>query len=101
MVFIKFFAQSEALKIQNIFFQEKTVSEMVIFYVRLAISNLAVNCQLFIVTSVHIKFRLNDKYTGCPKIREFRIQSVVRNHFSSPNMEIKKNRDSPHKDTLV
>jgi hypothetical protein len=40
-------------------------------------------------------------YTGCLKIREFRIQSVVGDHFSSPNMEIKKNRDSPHKDTLV
>jgi hypothetical protein len=31
------------------------------------------------------------KYTGCLKIREFRIQSVVGDHFSSPNMEIKKN----------
>jgi hypothetical protein len=30
------------------------------------------------------------KYTGCLKIREFRIQSVVGDHFSSPNMEIKK-----------
>jgi hypothetical protein len=40
-------------------------------------------------------------YTGCLKIREFRIQSVVGDHFSSPNMEIKKNRGSPHKDTLV
>jgi hypothetical protein len=36
-------------------------------------------------------------YTGCLKIREFRIQSVVGDHFSSPNMEIKKNRDSPTK----
>jgi hypothetical protein len=35
--------------------------------------------------------------TGCLKIREFQIQSVVGNHFSSPNMEIKKNRDSPTK----
>jgi hypothetical protein len=26
----------------------------------------------------------------CLKIREFRIQSVVGDHFSSPNMEIKK-----------
>jgi hypothetical protein len=34
-------------------------------------------------------------YTGCLKIREFQIQSVVWDHFSSPNMEIKKNRDSP------
>jgi hypothetical protein len=41
------------------------------------------------------------KYTGCLKIREFRIQRVVRDHFSSPNIEIIKNRDSPHKDTLV
>jgi hypothetical protein len=24
-------------------------------------------------------------YTGCLKIREFRIQSVVGDHFSSPN----------------
>jgi hypothetical protein len=29
-------------------------------------------------------------HTGCLKIREFRIQSVVGDHFSSPNMEIKK-----------
>jgi hypothetical protein len=41
------------------------------------------------------------KYTGCIKIREFRILSVVGDHFSSPNMEIKKNRNSPRKDTLV
>jgi hypothetical protein len=27
---------------------------------------------------------------GCLKIREFRIQSVVGGHFSSPNMEKKK-----------
>jgi hypothetical protein len=40
-------------------------------------------------------------YTGCLKIRKFRIQSVVGNYFSSPHMEIKKNQDSPHKDTLV
>jgi hypothetical protein len=41
-------------------------------------------------------------YTGCLKIPEFRNQSVVGDHFGSPNMEIKKkNRDSPHKDTLV
>jgi hypothetical protein len=39
--------------------------------------------------------------TGCLKIGEFRIQSVVGDHFSRPNMEIKKNRNSPHKDTLV
>jgi hypothetical protein len=26
---------------------------------------------------------------GCLKIREFRIQSIVGDHFSSPNMEIK------------
>jgi hypothetical protein len=39
--------------------------------------------------------------TGCLKIREFRIQSVVWDHFSSPIMEIKKNRDFPHKDTLI
>jgi hypothetical protein len=29
-------------------------------------------------------------YTGCLKIRQFRIQSVVGDHFSSPNMEIEK-----------
>jgi hypothetical protein len=29
-------------------------------------------------------------YTGCLKICEFRIQSVVGDHFSSPNMETKK-----------
>jgi hypothetical protein len=29
-------------------------------------------------------------YTGCLKIREFRTQSVVGDHFSSPNIEIKK-----------
>jgi hypothetical protein len=28
-------------------------------------------------------------YTGCLKIREFRIHSVVGDHFSSPNMEKK------------
>jgi hypothetical protein len=28
-------------------------------------------------------------YTGCLKNREFRIQSVVGDHFSSPNMEKK------------
>jgi hypothetical protein len=40
--------------------------------------------------------------TGCLKIREFRIQSVVGDHFSSPNMEIKKKKSElPHKDTLV
>jgi hypothetical protein len=31
-------------------------------------------------------------YTGCFKIREFRIQSVVGDHFSSPNMEICKKK---------
>jgi hypothetical protein len=30
--------------------------------------------------------------TGCLKIYEFRIESVVGDHFSSPNMEIKINR---------
>jgi hypothetical protein len=29
-------------------------------------------------------------HTGCLKIREFRRQSVVGDHFTSPNMEIKK-----------
>jgi hypothetical protein len=32
------------------------------------------------------------KSTGCPKIRKFRIQSVVGDHFSRPNMEIKKKK---------
>jgi hypothetical protein len=36
-------------------------------------------------------FTVRDHYTGCVKIREFRIQSVVGDHFSSPNME--KNRN--------
>jgi hypothetical protein len=27
-------------------------------------------------------------YTGCLKIREFRIQSVVGDYFSSPNMKV-------------
>jgi hypothetical protein len=53
--------------------------------------------------------RLNDKMLARTKssiyrvsqIREFQIQSVVGDHFSSPNMEIKKNRDSPHKDTVA
>jgi hypothetical protein len=31
----------------------------------------------------------------CPKISEFRIQSVVGDHFSSPNMEIKKKSGLP------
>jgi hypothetical protein len=31
------------------------------------------------------------RITGCLKIRDFQIQSVVGDHFSSPNMEIKKN----------
>jgi hypothetical protein len=35
--------------------------------------------------------------TGCLKIREFQIQSVVGNHFSSPNMEIKKIGTPPTK----
>jgi hypothetical protein len=34
-------------------------------------------------------------YTGCLKIREFRIQSVVGDHFNSPNMEIKKKIGTP------
>jgi hypothetical protein len=46
-------------------------------------------------------FSFTSFYTGYLKIREFQIQSVVEDHFSSLNMEIKKNRGSPHKDTLV
>jgi hypothetical protein len=34
-------------------------------------------------------------HTGCLKIREFRIQSVVGDHCSSPNMEIKKKSALP------
>jgi hypothetical protein len=34
-------------------------------------------------------------HTGCLKIREIRIQSVVGDHFSSPNMEIKKKSSLP------
>jgi hypothetical protein len=34
-------------------------------------------------------------YTGCLKILEFQIQSVVGDHFSSPNMEIKKKIGTP------
>jgi hypothetical protein len=34
-------------------------------------------------------------YTGCLKIREFRIRSVVGGHFSSPNREIKKKIGTP------
>jgi hypothetical protein len=40
-------------------------------------------------------------HTGCLKIRELRIQSAVGDHLSSANMEIKKSRDSPHKDKLI
>jgi hypothetical protein len=36
-------------------------------------------------------FLIISKYR-CLKIREFRIQSVVRDPFSSPNMEIKKKK---------
>jgi hypothetical protein len=36
-------------------------------------------------------------HTECLKIREFRIQSVVGDHFSSPNMEIKKSGTPPTK----
>jgi hypothetical protein len=35
------------------------------------------------------------KYTGCLKIREFRIHNVVGDHFSSPNIEIKKKIGTP------
>jgi hypothetical protein len=34
-------------------------------------------------------------YTACLEIREFRIQSIVGDHFSSPNMEIKKKIGTP------
>jgi hypothetical protein len=40
-----------------------------------------------------IIFQVN--YTGCLKICEFRIQSVVGDYFSSPNMEIKKKSGFP------
>jgi hypothetical protein len=35
------------------------------------------------------------------EVCKFRIQSVAGDHFSNPNMEIKKNRDFPHKDALI
>jgi hypothetical protein len=41
-----------------------------------------------------------DQIYRCLKIREFRIQSVVGDHFSSPKME-KKNRDFPQKIHLI
>jgi hypothetical protein len=66
----------------------------------LCVSTTADNIKLeFLLYSFPIKRK--KYYTGCLKIREYRIQSVVGNDFSSPNMEIKKNRDSLHKDTLV
>jgi hypothetical protein len=37
------------------------------------------------------------RHIGCLKIREFQIRTVVGDHFSSPNMEIKKILDSPTK----
>jgi hypothetical protein len=40
-------------------------------------------------------WELLGKHTGCLKIRQFRIQSVVGDHFSSPNMEIKKKTGPP------
>jgi hypothetical protein len=36
-----------------------------------------------------------DTHTGCLRIREFQIQSVVGDHFSSPNLEIKKKSGLP------
>jgi hypothetical protein len=41
------------------------------------------------------------KSTGCPKIRKFRIQSVVGDHFSRPNMEIKKKSGLPPQRCLL
>jgi hypothetical protein len=34
-------------------------------------------------------------HTGCLKIRDFQIQSIVGDHFSSLNMEIKKKIGTP------
>jgi hypothetical protein len=45
--------------------------------------------------NVFLKCFFDTQYTGCLKIREFRIQSVVGDHFSSPNMEIKKKSGLP------
>jgi hypothetical protein len=45
-------------------------------------------------------FNLKFKYTGCLKIREFRIQRVVRITSVVQIWKLKKNRHSPHKDTL-
>jgi hypothetical protein len=39
-----------------------------------------------------VRYFIITLYTGCLKIHEFRIQSVVGDHFSSPNMEIKKKK---------
>jgi hypothetical protein len=44
---------------------------------------------------IHILPSLCQMYTGCLKIRDFQIQSVVGDHFSSPNVEIKKNSGLP------
>jgi hypothetical protein len=46
-------------------------------------------------------FHFHDKSTGCLKIREFRIQSVVGDPSVVQIWKLKNNRDSPHKDTLV
>jgi hypothetical protein len=40
------------------------------------------------ISRVKKKLCLKNIYTGCLKIRELRIHSVVGDHFSSPNMEI-------------
>jgi hypothetical protein len=49
------------------------------------------------VTRCIQRFSLANICIECLKIREFQIQSVVGDHFSSPNMEIKKIRTPPTK----
>jgi hypothetical protein len=46
------------------------------------LQNVVVDCTSF----------LGHLYAGCLKFREFRIQSVVGDHFRGPNMEIKKKK---------
>jgi hypothetical protein len=47
------------------------------------------------ISQVKEFFMFKKIYTGCLKTREFRIQSVVGDHFSSLNMEIKKKSGLP------
>jgi hypothetical protein len=53
------------------------------------------------VTPCIQRFSLANICIECFNIREFQIQSIVGDHFSSPNMEIKNKSGLPHKDKLV